>query len=268
MAAPTTTAELGCLDGRIAPASELTIPVTDEGLLRGDGVFEVLRVYRGTPLALSDHLDRIARSAANLRLDGVPRAELEREIPLLLAERGHDEDRLLRIVLTRGGHRLLLTEPAPDYPDGISAGFVTYSPPRILDGVKSLSYGGNMLATRLARERGFDEALLVTPHGRVLEGPTMSLFWVDADDVLCTPPLEDHILDSITRRLLLAEVEVVERPCTSDEILQAREAFFASTNREAQAITRIEDHELEHGPRTRAAAAALRARIERELAAA
>jgi branched-chain amino acid aminotransferase len=268
MTAPPTTAELGCLDGRIAPASELTIPATDEGLLRGDGVFEVLRVYRGKPFALGDHLDRLERSAANLRLEGVPRAELELEIPELLAARGDERDRLLRIVLTRGGHRLLLTEPAPDYPAGTSAGFVTYSPPRILDGVKSLSYGGNMLATRLARERGFDEALLVTPHGRVLEGPTMSLFWVGEDGALSTPPLEDHILASITRDRVLALMEVTERPCPTDELLRAREAFFASTNREVQAIVRIEDHVLEQGPQTLAAAAALRAAIERELAAA
>ena len=51
----------------------------------------------------------------------------------------------------------------------------------MLDGVKSLSYAGNMLATRLAQERGFDEALLVTPHGRVLEAPTSSIFWVAPD---------------------------------------------------------------------------------------
>ena len=264
--ASTSSAELGCLDGRIAPSAELTIPATDEGLLRGDGVFEVLRVYRGRPFALREHLDRLERSAANLRLGDVPRAELEAEIPRLLAERGED-DRLLRLVLTRGGHRLLLTEPVPDYSAPTSAGFVTYSPPRILDGVKSLSYGGNMLATRLARERGFDEALLVTPHGRVLEGPTMSLFWVDDKGVLCTPPLEDHILDSITRRFVLEAVEVVERPCTTDDILAAREAFFASTNREAQAIVRIELHELEHGEQTRATQQALRARVEQELAA-
>ena len=83
-------------------------------------------------------------------------------------------------MLTRGGRRLLLTEQLPRAPATIRLGTVTYSPSRILDGVKSLSYAGNMLATRLAQERGFDEALLVTPHGRVLEAPTSSIFWVDA----------------------------------------------------------------------------------------
>jgi branched-subunit amino acid aminotransferase/4-amino-4-deoxychorismate lyase len=84
VAAPTTTAELASVDGRVTPACEATIPATDEGLLRGDGVFEVVRVYDGRPFALPDHLDRLERSAANLRLDGVPRSELESEIPELL----------------------------------------------------------------------------------------------------------------------------------------------------------------------------------------
>ena len=62
--------ELACLDGAIAAAEETSIPVTDEGFLRGDGVFEVVRVYDGHPFALDEHLDRMTRSAANLRLDG------------------------------------------------------------------------------------------------------------------------------------------------------------------------------------------------------
>ena len=41
--------ELGCLDGVTRPAAETLIPATDEGLLRGDGVFEVIRVYDGRP---------------------------------------------------------------------------------------------------------------------------------------------------------------------------------------------------------------------------
>src|SRR5215217_5990006 len=191
------TAELGCLDGEIRPAEETFVPATDEGLLRGDGVFEVVRVYGGRPFALADHLDRIERSAANLRLDDVPRSELESEIPGLLEERGGAEfDGCLRIVLTRGGHRLLLTEPLPATPERVRLGVVEYAPTRVLDGVKSLSYGANMLCGRLARERGFDEALLVTPHGHVLEAPTSSIFWVDADGVISTPPLSEHILAS------------------------------------------------------------------------
>jgi branched-chain amino acid aminotransferase len=251
------------------PSREATIPATDEGLLRGDGAFEVIRVYDGRPFAVPEHLDRLEHSAANLRLDHVPRSELESEIPELLAERGGSEfDGLLRVVLTRGGRRLLLTEPLPATPERVRLGVVEYAPTRVLDGIKSLSYGANMLCSRLARERGFDEALLVTPHGRVLEAPTSSLFWVDADGAINTPPLSEHILASITRQRVMDVAEVAERPCTMEDLHAAGEAFLASTTREAQSIAAIEELELPHGERTREVAAALRRRIEEELAAA
>jgi branched-chain amino acid aminotransferase len=267
--APTRTAELASVNGRMMPADEATIPATDEGLLRGDGAFEVIRVYHGRPFALTDHLDRIERSAASLRLSETFRAELEAEIPELLAERGGGEfDGCLRVVLTRGGQRLLLTEPLPANVERVRLGVVQYAPTRVLDGVKSLSYGANMLCGRLARERGFDEALLVTPHGRVLEAPTSSLFWVDGEGTTWTPPLSEHILASITRARVMEVVPVEERPCTMDDLRAASEAFLASTTREAQSIAAIEDIELPEGERTRAAQAALRARIEEELASA
>ena len=262
--------ELACLDGSIAPAGETTIPVTDEGFLRGDGAFEVIRVYDGQPFALDEHFERMERSAANLRLPGpFPRESYEREIPALLEARGGgDFDGCLRLVLTREGRRLAITEPAKLMEERVRLGFVTYAPTRVLDGVKSLSYAGNMLCSRMAQERGFDEALLVTPHGRVLEGPTSSLFWVDDSGVLCTPPLEDHILASITRAHVIDLVDVTERPVTTDELLGAREAFMASTVREVQSVAAIEDREFgETGEVTRKAAAAFAAHVDEVLSA-
>ena len=260
--------ELACLDGRVAPAGETFIPVVDEGFIRGDGVFEVVRVYDGRPFALADHLDRLERSAANLRLGfAVPRPELEAEADDLLEARGGAAfDGCLRFVLTRGGRRLVMTEPVPPAPARPRLGFVTYAPTRVLDGIKSLSYAGNMLAGRLARERGFDEALLVTPHGRVLEAPTASIFWVGADGALSTPPLDEHILASITRNRVLMLVDVHERPLATDELLAAREAFLVSTTREVQPVGGVEGRAFEGpGEASRTAAAALRRHIEESL---
>jgi branched-subunit amino acid aminotransferase/4-amino-4-deoxychorismate lyase len=262
------TAELAVLNGTLAPAAETTIPVLDEGFLRGDGVFEAIRVYGGRPFAATDHLDRLERSASNLHLGvEVPRAELEAEIAQLVSERGGSSwNGALRIVLTRGGLRLVMTEPLAEFAPRAALAFVTYAPTRILDGVKSLSYAGNMLATRIAKERGFDDALLVTPHGRVLELPTSSIFWVDASGDLLTPPLEDHILASITRDRLMRLTDAQERSCTQEDLLEAAEAFVASSIREVQPVGRIEDREFgEPGDRTRAAAAAFRAHVEEEL---
>ena len=104
-----------------------------------------------------------------------------------------------------------------------------------------------MLAGRLAREQGYDEALLVTPHGRVLEGPTSSVFYV-TDGRLLTPPLDEHILASITRALVIDVTGAEEQPCTLEELYEADEVFFASTVREVQTVAAIDGHEYA-GPR-------------------
>jgi branched-chain amino acid aminotransferase len=256
---------LASLDGEIMPAADATVPATDDGLLRGDGAFEVIRVYDGRPFALDDHLARLRRSAANLRLE-LDLEAVRTDAYRLLAQAGagpaHDS---LRIVITRGGRRLLLTEPVVVADGPVRLGSITYAPTRILDGVKSLSYAANMLASRLAREQGFDEALLVTPHGRVLEAPTSSIFWVKDDEVL-TPPLDDHILASITRAAVIDLTGAVEQACTLEDLAVADEAFLASTIREVQSVAAIDDREFaETGPVTLRAAEALSVRIRSEL---
>jgi branched-chain amino acid aminotransferase len=258
---------LASLDGTIGPADEVRIPVTDEGLLRGDGAFEVMRLYGGRPFALSDHFDRLRRSCDGLRLEADHEA-LPGELAALLEVAG-PVDALLRVLLTRGGRRIAIVEPLPERPPTARVATITYAPGRILDGLKTLSYAGNMLAGRLAKEQGFDEGLLVTPHGRVLEGPTWTFFWVQ-DGVLCTPPLEDKILASITRARLLEECEVSERPCTLDDVRAAEEAFIASTVREVMPIAAVDAIELPSapGPVTLDAHSRFQRRVERELAAA
>jgi branched-chain amino acid aminotransferase len=259
-------ASLASVDGAVTLASRATIPATDAGLLRGDGAFEVVRVYDGQPFALDEHLRRLERSASNLRLP-VDVEAIRVDARRLLAHAGAGPDHeLLRIVVTRGGRRLLLTEPMPVQAEVIRLASVTYSPTRVLDGVKSLSYGANMLASRLARERGFDEALLVTPHGRVLEAPTSSIFWV-AGGSLFTPPLDEHILASITRAVVLAVTGAAEQPCTLEELLRADEAFLASTTREVQAVAAIDDRVFDApGQTTRLIARDVAARIRERLA--
>ena len=229
---------LACVDGELMPAEQATVPATDEGLLRGDGVFEVVRVYAGRPFALDDHLVRLERSANGLRLP-VDVAAVGVDAARILEAAGALEGSL-RIVCTRGGRRVLLTEPLAPYSPTTRLASVTWGPSRVLDGIKSLSYGGNMLATRLAQERGYDEALLVTPHGRVLEAPTSSLFYV-VDGQVRTPPLDDHILASITRAAVLELTGGIEHACTLEDLARAQEAFLASTTREVQAVVAIDD---------------------------
>jgi branched-chain amino acid aminotransferase len=262
------TPELTSLDGNIAPSHEARVPASDDGLQRGDGVFEVVRLYGGRPFALGEHLDRFERSAAAIELP-IDRSAFEREIGALLGEFG-DHAGQLRLIATRGGRRLAYTEPLPPYAgaESITLASVTYAPNVILTGVKSLSYAANMQASRIARARGADEAVLVRPDGVVLEAPTSTVFWV-SEGRLRTPSLEVGILASITRDRLLGELEVEEGGFSLDDLQGASEVFLASTVREVQAVSAVDETEMEEcpGTRTREAAAAFTAILDRELAA-
>ena len=261
--------ELTSVDGQMVDTREARIPAADDGLLRGDGVFEVIRLYAGRPYALGEHLDRMERSAAAIELP-LARKVFEAEIDSLLTAFGEHEGQL-RLVATRGGRRLAFTENLPPYADqeSITVASVTYSPSVILNGVKSLSYAANMEASRIATARGADEAVLVRPDGTVLEAPTSTIFWVSDDGRLRTPSLEVGILASITRDRLVRELEVEAGSYQLDELLGAEEAFLASTVREVQAVSAVDETELEEcpGPRTREAADAFAAILDRELAA-
>jgi branched-subunit amino acid aminotransferase/4-amino-4-deoxychorismate lyase len=259
---------LAVVDGTVLPADEATIGVTDLGLLRGDGIFEVVSVYEGRLFAWDDHLRRMADSAKNLRLE-IDLGAVQRDMDALLAEAGPVTG-AIRFLVTRGGRRVGLVEVVPEEREPALLATVEYAPSRILDGVKSLSYAGNMLATRIAVERGATEALLVTPHGRVLEGPTSAFFVSFDGETLVTPPLSDHVLDSITRRRLLALLpHAREEVVTRDALGRAREAFLASTTREVQPVGRIDAYDLPDapGPVTAAAAEAFATHIAVELGA-
>jgi branched-chain amino acid aminotransferase len=73
----TTFSELASVDGTVSSTAAATLPLRDDGLYRGDGAFEVIRLYQGRPFALGDHLDRLQRSAAAIELE-FDRAALER----------------------------------------------------------------------------------------------------------------------------------------------------------------------------------------------
>ncbi len=254
--------ELASVDGTITPTAEATIPLRDDGLYRGDGVFEVIRLYAGRPFALADHLDRLERSAAAIDLP-VDRDRLEPEIEALLLRNG-DAEAQLRLILTRGGRRIALIEGLADWGPTVSLATITYSPTVILTGVKSLSYGANMHATRIAKARGAAEALLVRPDQIVLEAPTSTIFWA-RDGELRTPALETGILDSITRRALVAELAVSEGEYQIDDPLAADEAFLASTTREVQPISSIDGRKIQTGPLTGEAQSAFARAIAAEL---
>jgi branched-chain amino acid aminotransferase len=252
------------IDGEITPVADGRLSITDEGFLRGDGAFEVLRLYDGRPFALEDHLNRLERSADGIFLEW-DRPSFEREIAALLVANG-EADQSLRLVITRGGRRIAMIETSPAFEHGISLQSVTYQPTIVLTGLKTLSYEANMTATRIAQSRGANEALLVLPGGRVLEAPTSTIFWATADGEIRTPKLNAGILASITRDRILKQVPVAEDDYDLGEVLGASEVFLASSVREVQGVAELDGVSFDcPGPATKRIEGLLSELIEAEL---
>jgi branched-chain amino acid aminotransferase len=236
------------LDGELMRAGEAMIPATDEGLIRGDGAFDAFPVRAGRPFARAAHLDRLQRSCESLMLP-CPRAALEADIDLLLSQ-ASGGDQVIRVILTRGGRRLCRLESRGDSDEltrPVRLLPVVYDPSVLLNGVKSLSYAANMLASRRAVAAGYDEALLVRSDGTVLEGPTCSIFWVRGGR-LKTPALGTGVLASITRRVIIESLSVEEGAFPYEDLVDAEEAFLASTARLAQPIAAIAETALPEAP--------------------
>lgn len=281
---------VGLLDGR--PLADGGVSVFDRGFLYGDGVFEVLRTYRSEPWRLEEHLGRLALAARRVGISvPVSNARWIAEVRAVLSERPSGSDSVLRLALTRGvgptgldpslatvPTRLTLATPLPALPAslyqrGLSATLTTVdrATPRegmlSLSGVKSSNYQLHILALRDARGRGFDDALLLSSDGALLESTSANVFVVSGAE-LRTPSLESGPLDGITRAevLSIARELGVAAVCARlgpSDLWTADEVFLTSSVRELVPVVRVDDHEVGDGapgPLTRRLHAAYRAR--------
>ena len=213
------------------------MPITDDGLLRGDGVFEVVRLYGGVPYALDEHLERMANSAENLRLPFD--ASSVRGRGAGAARGGRAPATTCCAWSARAAARASSpSSRCPPVPETLALITIRYSPTRV-HGRHQVALLRREHARHAAsrRSRAATRRLLVTPHGRVLEGPRQSFVASLDGETLVTPPLDDHVLDSITRKRLLESGP--RRPSARSRPTSCRsptEAFLASTTREVHAV--------------------------------
>jgi branched-chain amino acid aminotransferase len=222
------------IDGELCAPGVPARPLLDDGLVRGDGVFEGLRAYARRPRTPDAHLDRLAKSAAGIDLP-MDRALVARELDALCAA-ASAPDCAVRIMLTRGGQRIIREEPLPELPASWLLSAQAHRITPLLIGSKTLSYAANMQANRRAKAAGADEALLYDPETTaILEAPTSSFLWLEGDKV-CAPPLSTGILDSITRRLVAEVTELHVHPRRLDDLQDAEAGMLVSTVMELQPV--------------------------------
>lgn len=261
--------DLVLIDGQ---SGDGRISVFDDGLLRGDGCFEAIRSYDGRPFAVDEHYRRLSASAVALGISVPAAVDLGEWIERVAAAGG---DCIVRVVLTRGGtvpghsspsRCVVMSHPIPSAASElsllpVSAPWHPAGRPWELSGVKTISYAPNQAASRLARQRGYDDALLLSDSGTILEGPTFSLAWV-VDGILETAGLDLGILDSISRRLVVTDsaflgIEVVEGGFDLSRLEVASEAMAISTVKQVTPVARVGDRTFAAGDATAALNSAL-----------
>jgi branched-chain amino acid aminotransferase len=260
-------------NGELMPVGEARIPVLDHGLLYGDGVFEGIRFYHGRAFRLSQHLNRLYRSASAIRLtipqdDATLAAAVRDTISAFGLPAGY-----LRLVVTRGVGKLGIDPTSCTQPnvfviaDELSmtsqrmrsegARVIVAATRRIssdaLDPrIKSLNYLNHILARMEATHAGADEAILLNARGHVAEGTADNVFVV-RDGTLLTPPVSDGALEGITRAVILELADEnglpwAERSLGTYDLHAAEECFLTGTGAELVPVCKVDGWSLGECP--------------------
>ena len=242
------------INGKLLPAAEAGISPLDHGLLVGDGVFETLIARRGQPFAARRHYLRLARSCETMGIQVPLEADVLKGMRAVLECAGLEEGRI-RVTVTSGtgpigsqrGHDaptvVILVVGLTAWP--AMEKVVTVPWPRnergALAGVKSTSYGENVLALSRAKQLGAGEAIFRNTLGQLCEGTGSNIF-VAINGEIHTPPLDSGCLAGVTRALVIervaakAGVTIHETALAGDILQSCDEAFLTSTTRDVQPI--------------------------------
>ena len=272
-----TVPETAFLNGRFLPLAEATVSIEDRGFQFGDGVYEVIRTYRGRPFKLDAHLARLDRSAQaidlrqpypfdrwveyvteGLRLGAFRETKIYVQITRGTAPRDHAYAADLQPTVL-----MTFRELQPLNAIVQSTGVAAMTMKDIRWGrcdIKSINLLANVLARQQAKKHGVFESILVR-DGQVTEGAVSNVFIVQ-DGKLITAPEGGWILSGVTRQVVLElarheGLTVQERYCSEQELLGATEVFLTGTTVEVLGVVHIDGKQIgtgQPGPLTRSLA--------------
>ena len=209
------------------------IPIVGSPWLRGDGLFETIKVQSGIPLLLERHLTRIKRSADDLLFDSVAIDSI-RERSHELATKWSAPTGRMRITLLSDGNFIISIEELIDtakYPVKLGIAPEPIHTNALLSGRKSLSYGSTPIHLRRAIAAGLTDLLILNERAEVVESSIANIFAV-TDGQISTPPLSSGCLPGVARELLRElEPSIQERVLTVDDLRNADGLFLTSSLR-------------------------------------
>ena len=257
------------LNGQYVLEQNAKLEHNDRGFLLSDGLFETIRCYEGFSCNLSDHFERLKKSAANLEIEfSMSFQELKSAVYLLLKKNGlNGKNASLRITLTRGiGPRGLLppeivkpTLMITAFPFVSSAhnsvktviSSIRRNESSPLSKMKSLCYLDNILARQTAIKEGFDDCILLNTKGKIACGSASNLFIVTSKGII-TPPTADGVLPGITRKIVIDlcksnNLPIYEESINEKELIDANEIFFTNRLIEIQPVLQVRSKLINSG---------------------
>ena len=259
------------LNGIYGPLDEARVSVLDRGFIFGDGVYEVVPVYDKRLFRFDEHMARLGRSLAKLRIDNpLTKAEwLERcrRLVAAFAERGGATEQLVYIQVTRGvaprDHVMpkgitptvfmmaSLMKPPSGEQRHHGVACITARDFRWERGdIKSVSLLGAVLARQMSADRDAIETIMFR-DGWLTEASASNV-WIAHEGALLGPPKSEHVLEGIRYDLVreLCEASGIGynlRPIPESEVMAADEVLLTSATKEVLPVTRLDGTAVGHG---------------------
>jgi D-alanine transaminase len=249
------------LNGEFGPLSQAKISVLDRGFIFGDGIYEVVPVYHRKPFRMSQHLDRLDRSLAKLKI--TPPKTLAQWIELInqLIAQSSETTCMVYLQITRGVAKRDHAFPVPEVSATVFGMVAPMTPPstaardkglRLISipdmrwlhcDIKSVSLLGNCLAKQAAVDAGVDEVAQFR-DGFLTEGASCNV-WVVKNGKLLAAPKNNLVLEGIRYGLLeelcqAGKIPFELRPIAQAEVLAADELMISSATREVLPVIELD----------------------------
>ena len=229
------------LDGKLVDAKKELLESLAPGVVRGDGVFETMRVKEGRIFVLENHLERLFRGLRILNIKSpYSRKRLEQRLYGIVRANGYREARM-RLAVWKNKkqvHTAIVCQKIREVDgftnrQGIKAVISSVRRCRTrYSHIKSLDYLCFRNAYVEALERGCDEAILLNSRNKIVEGSRANIFFVKGG-ILYTPAVGCGCLNGITRRIVMRQARRLGIPCQVvfadvNRLLEADEAFVTN----------------------------------------
>lgn len=230
------------INGTFVSADHASLPLNDSGILNGIGVFDTMLAIDGTPQHGEEHFARLRRHAHTVM--GLTTDDDFMDIAITLLQRaGLTQGRArVRTCITGGvipsplspatnPSRFMQVSAAPENTIPVHA-WIIPDFPRVagcaLETCKRLDYTRAYAARRAAEALGGNDAIMTNTNGMVACAATSNIFIVE-DGQWFTPPLEDGVLDGITRRHVLLEKDAVEESMLPERVEKADAVYICNS---------------------------------------